>query len=139
MSLGWVDEDSPASTTESEGFDMSVVSERLTSPTGDAICDFCSSHEVFQIYMADDFTAVELVPPDGNPLYLNSTGGWAACCQCAKLVEAEEWDELLERCFQNFTARLPAFVCLTKEEESEIKGILRGAHEGFRKLRKRAV
>ncbi len=118
---------------------MSAVNEDLASPSGGAICDFCSSPEVFQIYMAEDFTAVELTAEDGNPVYLNSTGGWAACCQCAKLVEAAEWDALLERYFQTFTARLPAFVCLTKEEESEIKVILRGAHDGFRKLRKRVV
>ena len=128
-----------ASSAESEGFDMSVLTEGLVPPAGGAICDFCSSPEVFQVYMAEDFTAVELVAPDGNPVYLNSTGGWAACCQCAKLVEDEKWGELRERCFRTFKAGLPAFPCLTIEDEREIKGILRGAHEQFRRLRKRAA
>src|SRR5947209_8585201 len=102
---------------------MSAVSEGIAPPIGGAICDFCSSPDVFQIYMAEDFTAVELAAPDGNPVCLNSTGGWAACHKCAKLVEAEQWEELLERCFRTFKARLPAFLCLPVEDEGEIKGI----------------
>ena len=118
---------------------MSPVSEGLAPLIGGAICDFCSSQEVFQVYMAEDFTAVELEASNGHPVYLNSTGGWAACYECAKLVEAARWDELLERCFHTFKASLPAFVYLSKEEEHVLKGLLRGAHEQFRKLRKTAV
>lgn len=118
---------------------MSAVSVSIAPPIGGAICDFCSSREVFQVYMAEDFTAVELAAPDGSPVYLNSTGGWAACRQCSKLVEAEQWDELVERCLRTFKASLPPFGCLTIEDEGEIKGILRGAHEQFRRLWKRAV
>lgn len=118
---------------------MSAVSEGFTPPIAGPICDFCSSHEVFQVYMAEDFTAVELEAPNGHPVYLNSTGGWAACHECAKLVEAAQWDELLERCFDTFKGSLPACVHLSAQEEQELKGILRGAHEQFRKLRKTAV
>jgi hypothetical protein len=118
---------------------MSPVSKGLTSQIGGGICDFCSSQEVFQVYMAEDFTAVQLAAPDGNPVYLNSTGGWAACHECAKLVESAQWDELLERCFDIFNASLPAFVHLSLEEEQELKGMLRSAHEKFRIMRKRAV
>jgi len=118
---------------------MSAVSEGIAPPVAGAICDFCSSQEVFQVYMAEDFTAVELEAPNGHPVYLNSTGGWAACHQCAKLVEAAKWDKLLERCFDTFKASLPPFVYLSKEEEHALKGLLRGAHEQFRKLRKTAV
>src|SRR5437763_37279 len=100
---------------------MSTFSEGLAPPIGDAICDFCSSREVFQVYMADDFTAVELEAPAGNPVYLNSTGGWTACHECAKLVEAAQWDELLERCFHTFKASLPPFIYLPKGEEQELK------------------
>jgi hypothetical protein len=139
MSFQWADAGSPTSITEREGFDMSVVSEYLASPTGRAICDFCSSQEVYQVFMAEDFTAVQVTAPDGHPVYLNSTGGWAACHECAKLVESARWDELFERCFDTFKASLPAFVHLSAEEEQELKGILRSAHDGFRKLRKRAV
>lgn len=118
---------------------MSPVSKGLTPQIGRAICDFCSSQEVFQVYMAEDFTAVELAAPDGHPVYLNSTGGWAACHECAKLVESAQWGRLLERCFDTFKASLPAFVHLSVEEEQDLKGILRGAHEQFRKMRTRAV
>ncbi|MHB8655575.1 MAG: hypothetical protein ACYDA9_17025 [Terriglobia bacterium] len=118
---------------------MSAVSEGIAPPIGSAICDFCSSQEVFQVFMAEDFTAVKLVSPDGGPVYLNSTGGWAACHECAKLVEAAQWEELLERCFHTFKASLPPFVHLSAQEEQELKGILRGTHEQFRKLRKTAV
>ena len=118
---------------------MPAVSEGLVPPIAGAICDFCSSQEVFQVYMAEDFTAVELEAPDGLPVYLNSTGGWAACRGCAKLVEAAQWDELLERCFDTFKGSLPAFVHLSAQDEQELKGILRGAHDQFRKLRKAAV
>jgi hypothetical protein len=118
---------------------MSPASKDLDPQIGGAICDFCSSQEVFQVFMAEDFTAVEVATPDGHPVYLNSTGGWAACHECAKLVESARWDELLERCFDTFKASLPAFVHLSAEEEQELKGILRSAHDGFRKLRKRAV
>jgi hypothetical protein len=78
---------------------MSVVSEGLVPLASGAICDFCSSHEVFQVYMAEDFTAVELAAP---------------------------------KAFQHF------FVCRWRAK-GEIKGILRGAHEQFRRLGKRAV
>jgi hypothetical protein len=118
---------------------MSAASEGIAPPIDGAICDFCSSQEVFQVFMAEDFTAVELSAPDGNPVYLNSTGGWTACHNCAKLVEAEQWDELVELCFRTFKSTLPKYHCLTMEDEGEIKGILRGAHEQFRRLRKRAV
>ncbi|HLY62555.1 MAG TPA: hypothetical protein VKV95_17575 [Terriglobia bacterium] len=118
---------------------MPPVGEGLAPPVVGAICDFCSSQEVFQVYMAEDFTAVELEAPDGSPVFLNSTGGWAACHKCAKLVEAAQWAELLERCFDTFKANLPAPVHLSAREEQELKGILRGAHEQFRKLRKTAV
>lgn len=118
---------------------MSANTEGLVPSTGDSICDFCSSQEVFQVYMAEDFTAVELAAPDGNAVYLNSTGGWAACHECAKLVESAQWDELFERCFDTFKASLPAFVHLSAEEEQDLKGILRSTHEQFRKIRKRAI
>lgn len=121
------------------GFHMSPVSKDLAPQIGGAICDFCSSQEVYQVFMAEDFTAIQVTAPDGHPVYLNSTGGWAACHECAKLVESAQWNELLERCFDTFKASLPALVHLSAEEEHELKGILRSTHEQFRKMRKRAI
>jgi len=103
------------------------------------ICDFCSSQQVFQVYMAEDFMAIELRARDGHPLYLNSTGGWAACRECAVLIEAEKWDDLLERSCQTFKASMPIFLSLTLEEEGEIRRMMRGVHEQFRKLRQQAA
>ena len=50
---------------------MYPVSEGLAQQVGGAICDFCSSQEVFQVSMAWDFTAIQLAAPDGSPVYLN--------------------------------------------------------------------
>ncbi|HEV2351784.1 MAG TPA: hypothetical protein VG028_18285 [Terriglobia bacterium] len=118
---------------------MCEVDERFPPVTCGAFCDSCSFQDVFRIYTAENITAAQLKTPDGLPVYLNSTGGWAACRGCVKLVEAAQWDELLERCFDTFKASQPPFVHLSAQEEEELKGILRGAHEEFRQMQQSAV
>jgi hypothetical protein len=127
------------SITKRKSFEMLEANGSFLPITCGSICDFCSSREVFQVFMAENFTAAQLAAPDGLPVYLNSTGGWAACRDCARLVETAQWDELLERCFDTFKASLPASVHLSMVEEQELKGILRSAHEQFRQMRKRTV
>jgi hypothetical protein len=68
--------------------------------TGKDECDFCSSPDVVRRYQCMDFDSESKdagVLYDGVNLDLHSTNYWAACAECAKLVDAEDIDALLER------------------------------------------
>jgi hypothetical protein len=63
------------------------------------ICDFCASPEVLWSYPAADFHV------EGTRL-LGSEGGWAACHECAALIEADDRDGLARRALST----APAFM-----------------------------
>ncbi len=115
---------------------MSIVRDRPVSSA--LICDFCSSPEVVQAYMAEDFTALEIREAE-NRTRFNSLGAWAACRECAALIEAEGWEALLERSLRTFLASMPPELVLQPEQKGEIRRLLGEAQEQFRKLRKKPV
>lgn len=61
---------------------------------GPAICDFCSSPEVVLAYPCRNFSSEIHVP---NAPGWSSDGWWAACANCAKLIEAGDRDGLARR------------------------------------------
>ena len=63
------------------------------------VCDFCSSPDVLWSYPAVDFQV------EGTRL-LASEGGWAACHDCATLIEADDRDGLAQRALST----APAFM-----------------------------
>lgn len=58
-----------------------------------AVCDFCSAPDPAHTIDVPDFAMGMML----DDLRSNSTGGWAACDDCAKLVEAHARVHLLER------------------------------------------
>ena len=79
------------------------------------VCDFCGHHSPSWDYDCHDFLTDD---PD-----LASAGGWAACTPCSDLIEAEDWDGLMERCL---------FVPRKLGLEEKIRVSAGKMHAGFR-------
>ena len=109
-----------------------------TSSLENLICDFCSSPDVYRAYMAEDFIALEVLEADHSTRF-QSLGAWAACRECTALIEAENWEALLERSWKTFLDNTPPELSPEPGEEEEILVILRHAHQQFRNLRKKPV
>jgi hypothetical protein len=104
--------------------------------SGEAICDFCYSRDLFYAYLAADFIAAEVVVPTAGTFALNSLGAWVACRECTDLIEGERWEELLDRSFRSFREIHGAELGMTEEDEPRIRGLLRQIHAGFRTFRR---
>jgi hypothetical protein len=72
------------------------------SPDG-PICDFCSSPEVTRDFNATDFLNTTVPDTIVGDLEIRSNGGWAACELCGCLIDAEQWEQLLDVSCQTFT------------------------------------
>lgn len=53
-------------------------------------CDFCLHPKPTVLFEAEDFEAIKGIAA--------SKGKWAACPECAALVEEAKWDKLADRC-----------------------------------------
>jgi len=109
-----------------------------TTSLENLICDFCSSPDVYRAYMAEDFIALEVLEADRSTRF-QSLGAWAACRECTALIEAENWEGLLERSWKTFSDNLASEPSLEPAEVEEILEIMRNAHQQFRKLRIKPV
>lgn len=69
-------------------------------------CDFCGRREVFHVYPTADHCLPDPGPPGVLPVMMSSEG-WAACIRCARLIDAERWDRLLERATDEFIRNHP--------------------------------
>lgn len=58
------------------------------------VCDFCSEPALWA------FDASDVVIDLGGPVLHESVGGWAACSQCADLIEERDEDALLVRGYE---------------------------------------
>ena len=90
----------------------------FSMPVTSPICDFCGDGWPSWDYDCHDFVARL---PD-----LASMGGWAACDACSELIEADDWDAVLER-------SLILGRKLGREEETRVDATL--MHKGFREHR----
>lgn len=61
----------------------------IHEPVSSPVCDFCGHDSPAWDYDCQDF----VIAPD-----LASQGGWAACTPCSNMIEADDWDGVLERC-----------------------------------------
>jgi hypothetical protein len=68
---------------------MSISNGIIEQLSGEAICDFCSSRDLFYAYLAADFIAAEVVVPTAGTFALNSLGAWVACRECTDLIEGK--------------------------------------------------
>src|ERR1039457_5934456 len=74
--------------------------ERFIIPTPQTpICDFCRAVPVTASYECEDFVLSE-------EARFGSMGGWAACADCERLVDARDVDGLLDRCFADMKSDL---------------------------------
>lgn len=60
-------------------------------------CDFCSAPDPGWVIDTDQDFQITVVDWDGGSLTENFTGGWAACGQCAELVQTGQRRALLAR------------------------------------------
>lgn len=78
----------------------------LNAIPGKEVCDFCSTFPITASYYAEDFESkpFELKLPNGKTAELTqgSTGGWAACAVCEKLIDANEWENVVSRAITEF-------------------------------------
>jgi hypothetical protein len=103
----------------------------IPEPPGGPICDFCSSREIYADYPAQDFNVWQLPKPDGTKLNINSESDWAACKTCADLIDAENWDTLLERSLKAFRKKYGAML-----PEAEMRRSIADLHRQFRQNRR---
>lgn len=90
---------------------------------GRECCDFCTAEPVHQLYACRNF------------IWLNQTmfahesiGAWAACEQCARLVDEGRWSELTERTLARFK-RIHGY---TADEEPSFRERFREIHQLYR-------
>ena len=73
----------------------------LLVPMGGEHCDFCRAAPVSKFYLCSNFEI------GGKPVFTTGTtpGKWAACAECAELVDSRKWNTLTARVLQEFAYR----------------------------------
>ena len=97
----------------------------VTNPGGRS-CDFCTAQPIEKLYGCRNFTWQKR-----NVFPGASGGGWAACRECAELVDSERWTSLTERSLRQFLIHhrvAPRDVMILREQ-------FRRIHELFRRHR----
>jgi hypothetical protein len=105
-------------------------------------CDFCSSPDVCWSFPCPDFAVNQRLHVTGIRLDLSrteqdmnldwgSSGGWAACEVCARLVIAEKWDKLLTR-----SAKTAIRLKMLPVSLHDMKKLIAPLHAEFRRLRR---
>jgi len=79
------------------------------------VCDFCFVPAVRWSYPCQSFEITWLG--------WRSLGGWAACEECHRLIEAEDWTQMLDRCVRMQT--------LDPEEQAIVTPLLVHTHAQF--------
>jgi len=91
------------------------------------LCDFCAAPDPEWDYPARDFGPFIIM----SALQV-SQGSWAAWVVCHHLIQNEQWDQLVDQCFNQLVlAELPH----TEAVAEGIKGFIRTFHALFRKHR----
>jgi hypothetical protein len=65
-------------------------------------CDFCYAPKPTRAYQCRDFESKAMM---GN----GSTGGWAACRTCARMIDAKQYRKLAAHAANSFFRRNPEF------------------------------
>ena len=89
-------------------------------------CDFCTAQPIRKFYSCRNFKwHAQNVFPGG------SAGAWAACAECAELVDAERWAVLTERSLREFLINHS----ITQGDVTRLREQFRLIHELFRQYR----
>jgi Zn-finger protein len=65
-------------------------------PSGGNACDFCNTCPAITFYPCNNFLL------NGQPVFRNGNGAWAACHKCSEFIDTGRWSSLAERSFQKF-------------------------------------
>lgn len=99
-----------------------------------SVCDFCGGDKIRWAYPADDFmigAIAALDPETGEAIDvqpMGSKGPWAACAECAELIEREDYEALKKRGIES----------IPREQITDMKlarTMLANMHNGFRQHR----
>lgn len=72
--------------------------------TSEVRCDFCGqAKEVGFAYPIKNTTSMRLLGQPDSARYRTNTDTWLACVTCKYLTEKRDWDELAERCLDEFS------------------------------------
>jgi hypothetical protein len=82
---------------------------RVEPEPGRECCDFCCVESVHKVFTSTNFVIPDLGPVVGQ----ESIGAWAACEECARLIDKGCWSELTERAIGQFK-KIEGF---TRDEE----------------------
>ena len=89
---------------------------------GRQVCDFCTAEPVHRLYACRNFVWLN------HTMFAHeSVGAWAACEQCAELVNGGKWSELTERALAAFK-RIQG---CTGDEEPYFRERFREIHQLF--------
>jgi len=100
----------------------------VVAPPSGPLCDFCSQPEVHAVHTCQDFVH-EKFKTEFGCLNSESIGSWAACRACDELIQAEQWERLLDR-------SVGRFVELFGFEAPGLRQHIDGIHRLFRQFRK---
>lgn len=95
-----------------------------------AVCDFCSDPNIVKDYDCTDYV-VPVKGPDGRTVELGSAGKWAACKECAELVDKKDKVGLEQRAFQTMLKRSPWMENDSPEILTGTRNFLHELHQKF--------
>ncbi len=91
---------------------------------GRECCDFCCVESVHKVFASTNF-----VIPDMGPAFTHeSIGAWAACEECARLIDKGCWSELTERALAHFK-KIEGY---SRDEEPFFRDKFQQIHQLFR-------
>jgi len=94
-------------------------------PTDTAVCDFCSDPRIVKDYDCPDYL-IPVTGPDGRTVELGSAGKWAACQQCAEIIDRGDKTTLMQRALQVFLLKQPSFI---KDDPQVVEGTAKFLHD----------
>lgn len=89
------------------------------------LCDFCSAHEQYAAYPAENFETY--TEASGMHLTNESVGAWTACRKCFEDIEAQNREGLVNRSLANLLTAHPDMLSSLPELRKQLIAI----HAGF--------
>lgn len=100
---------------------MTTFRPRHRLPRGGNCCDFCGGQDVHSLHACANFDW------EGQPIFKQDAGRWAACWMCAQYIESERWGQLTRRTMWRVRQRQG----ITPDELKTLRESLRELHALF--------
>ncbi|HEU4753404.1 MAG TPA: hypothetical protein VFU47_09885 [Armatimonadota bacterium] len=78
-------------------------------------CDFCSATPAVRAYRTPDFVLEDVTAPGGR-IQRISTEGWAACADCAALIDAGDEEGVIDRSTDRLRRTNPRWGALSRPQ-----------------------